>query len=137
MVRHLGLVRGFLMHRVELKELRIQTIGPAQAQLVPNAPCGVERWRLKSELQAQNDQRFLMHRVELKAAWNNCFKGVFFSFLMHRVELKDSLFLSLDDIGFWFLMHRVELKDYNHRKYIDLIMVCVPNAPCGVERLKI
>ena len=75
---------------------------------VPNAPCGVER--NKKPVKHFAIHLFLMHRVELKVAYE-C----------------DSVYLSIK-----FLMHRVELKvltiPNNH------IKSWVPNAPCGVER---
>ncbi len=79
---------------------------------------------------------FLMYRVELKVkyfsdALENKFK---LGFLMYRVELKDISSLARLFLRFLFLMYRVELKAYDihmerHRSK------CVPNVPCGVERV--
>jgi hypothetical protein len=72
-----------------------------------------------------------MHRVELKEASRLGLEMVNFPFLMHRVELKAAF-------PFWrlafrvFLMHRVELKVIDYRQYV-LKFSDVPNAPCGVE----
>ena len=53
------------MHRVELKDLQLRNCLAISDNIVPNAPCGVER------LNAIFNQTvvvvaFLMHRVELK-----------------------------------------------------------------------
>ena len=53
---------------------------------VPNAPCGVERYKyyhLKRE-----KEKFLMHRVELKVYFLRQVNFYGTGFLMHRVELK-------------------------------------------------
>ena len=52
----------FLMHRVELKDVRIPLL--FLRFLVPNAPCGVER-SPQSKIH-EFAFPFLMHRVELK-----------------------------------------------------------------------
>ncbi len=58
-------VKGFLMHRVELK-----------------VPRGGQARRAR--------QLFLMHRVELKVlGYEDSFVWKFVAFLMHRVELKE------------------------------------------------
>ena len=122
-------------------------------KIVPNAPCGVERYL--QDYHFRICFLFLMHRVELKAfivfSSSSSFSilvpnapcGVerpqtllmlcsYSQFLMHRVELKAEPVLGLSELSLSFLMHRVELK---------VIVICkfnndfikVPNAPCGVE----
>ncbi len=58
----MNLIVGFLMHRVELKDGTGSYL-PAKA-VVPNAPCGVERFSASDILLGL--KMFLMHRVELK-----------------------------------------------------------------------
>ncbi len=99
-------------------------------QMVPNAPCGVERTEEGSPMLV-GMCTFLMHRVELKALQKNQNFKFSDKFLMHRVELKGFLYLpNTNSIG-GFLMHRVELKvsTYHHHTH----SLSVPNAPCGVE----
>jgi hypothetical protein len=62
------------MHRVELKafSIRFHII----SQIVPNAPCGVER------------------------AFEVCYREGGLWFLMHRVELKELLRSAIEKVGF-------------------------------------
>ena len=95
------------MHRVELKE----GFGYLVQRLcrVPNAPCGVESQTIFSPRKSLT--KFLMHRVELKAAGLVYYYITRVSFLMHRVELKVThVTLNPSDVQ-KFLMHRVELKE--------------------------
>ena len=100
----------FLMHRVELKVEREINV-PKLKQVVPNAPCGVER-AIVLPCTASKNLRFLMHRVELKEL-QTIFRCYFFSIVpnapcgVEREDLGGKLFYSLPH---------------------------VPNAPCGVER---
>ena len=78
-----------------------------------------------------------MHRVELKVKYfRNCC-NILCLFLMHRVELKALVRLSLHLLPLPFLMHRVELKAKLPRIRLYLLVLRVPNAPCGVERNKV
>ncbi len=53
---------------------------------------------------------------------------------MHRVELKAFLSSNTCSASSMFLMHRVELK-VSEFQGVDVRFI-VPNAPCGVERLR-
>ncbi len=77
----------FLMHRVELKAYSF-LVRLANNILVPNAPCGVERFRKVLDLPSPG-LLFLMYRVELKeASAGICGIAGSLAFLMYRVELK-------------------------------------------------
>ena len=54
---------------------------------------------------------------------------------MHRVELKEVVRRLVIVSFFVFLMHRVELK-VELWGNVKMIVIPVPNAPCGVERYK-
>ena len=58
--------RGFLMHRVELKENKRDLFSFPALFPVPNAPCGVESGAAFAFKKIVD--KFLMHRVELKDA---------------------------------------------------------------------
>ena len=85
--------------------------------IVPNAPCGVERYVFVIE--DGKVKEFLMHRVELKEILGGLVKITHEKFLMYRVELKvcwTIFFLMLPPP---FLMYRVELKElFPHPKKI-------------------
>ncbi len=57
-----------------------------------------------------------------------------FSFLMHRVELKGAYDIVISVAIVLFLMHRVELKVKEY-PVVEVIVPAVPNAPCGVESI--
>ncbi len=99
---------------------------------VPNAPCGVERWKdfllLRPAVLVPNAP------CGVESITMSSGTGPSASFLMHRVELKD---WELREDGWYmleFLMHRVELKVMLNFFIPFLLPYVVPNAPCGVER---
>jgi hypothetical protein len=58
------------MHRVELKGVISSNTSSKRSSRVPNAPCGVERRSFINDC-LNAIEKFLMHRVELKAAYQD------------------------------------------------------------------
>ena len=100
------------------------------------------------------NNRFLIHRVELKDIHLPLLPSVAKKFLIHRVELKvimPNVFSTITRVSnspcgveslllhflkcyklFWFLIHRVELKD-RFPSFCLIFADGVSNSPCGVE----
>ena len=98
---------GFLMHRVELKNIlsRIRS----KSSRVPNAPCGVERTTNK-RYKGLTQTEFLMHRVELKEIQHPC---------------TSSNFPNVPNAP-------CGVESYSEGRFCSPLGL-VPNAPCGVE----
>ena len=77
-----------------------------------------------------------MYRVELEVLKNANKFIILQLFLMYRVELKALTFCRTSSVISKFLMYRVELKGKGFGSS-DRLLHTVPNAPCGVESVKL